>query len=85
VIGDLLSIWSVIGKRHADRVECLGPRSEVSQNSSSLARGGVPIEVTPGEAATTKLFGDLAELLHEDFPRQCIDAPSVKTEVRTIH
>ena len=84
-VSNLLSIWPVIGERHADCVECLCPRSEVSQNSTSLARCGVPIEVTPGEAATAKLFGDFAELLHEDFARQRIDAPPVKTEVRTIH
>jgi hypothetical protein len=84
-VGDLLSIGSMILQGQADGLECFGPRAEVSQNGASLAGGRVPIKVASGEATTTKLFRDLPKLLDEDIARQRIDAPSIKTELRTIH
>lgn len=83
-VGYLFSIGPMIRKGNADSGERCGPRAEVGENGASLARGGVPIKVAAGEAPSAELLRDLAKLLHEDFTRQRIDAPSVKTELRTI-
>jgi hypothetical protein len=84
-MGNLFSIGPVIREGNADRAESCGPRAEVGQHRAPLARGGMPIKVATGEAATGELFGDLAKLLDEHFPRKSVDAPSVKSEPRTIH